>query len=106
MNLRFTPLARADLLEIRCYISSELHNETAAERITRSVLSSCEKLKSFPQMGLALSEKINVQTAIRYMVSEKYLIFYTIDENFISVVRILDSRTNYLQTLFGYDRVQ
>ena len=57
-------------------------------------------------MGLALSEKINVQTAIRYMVSEKYLIFYTIDENFISVVRILDSRTNYLQTLFGYDRVQ
>ena len=106
MNLRFTPQARADLLEIRRYISSELHNETAAERITRAILSSSSNLKSFPQMGIALSEKINIHTAIRYIVSEKYLIFYTIDENFISVVRILDSRTNYLQTLLGYDIVQ
>ena len=54
-------------------------------------------------MGIALSEKINVQTSIRYIVSEKHLIFYTIDENYISVVRILDSRTNYLQTLLGHD---
>ena len=106
MNLRFTPQARADLLEIRRYISSELHNETAAERITRALLSVSSNLKSFPQMGIALSERINVQTAIRYIISEKYLIFYTIEENFISVVRILDSRTNYLQTLFGNDIVQ
>ena len=106
MNLRFTPQARADLLEIRRYISSDLHNETAAERITRTILSSSSNLKSFPQMGIALSEKIKVQTDIRYIISEKYLVFYTIEENFISVVRILDSRTNYMQTLLGYDMVQ
>jgi len=57
-------------------------------------------------MGIALSEKINVQTAIRYIVSEKHLIFYTVDEGYISIMRILDSRTNYLQALFGYDIVQ
>ena len=106
MNLRFTPQARADLLEIRRYISSELHNETAAERITRAILSFSSNLKSFPQMGIALSEKINVQTTIRYIVSEKYLVFYKVEESYISVIRILDSRTNYLQALFGYDLVQ
>ena len=106
MNLRFTPQAHADLLELRRYISTELHNETAAERITRSILSSCSNLRSFPQMGIALSEKINVQTNIRYIVSEKHLIFYTVDEDYISVMRILDSRTNYLQNLFGYDMIQ
>ena len=106
MNLRFTPQAHADLLEIRRYISSELHNETAAQRIARAILASCSNLKSFPQMGIALSEKINVQTAIRYIVSEKHLIFYTVDEGYISIMRILDSRTNYLQVLFGYDIVQ
>ena len=72
MNLRFTPQAHADLLEIRRYVSSELHNETAAQRIARAILSSCSNLKCFPQMGIALSEKINVQTAIRYIVSEKH----------------------------------
>ena len=102
MNLRFTPQARVDLLEIRRYISFDLHNETAAERITRAIFSASSKLKSFPQMGIALAEKINVQTDVRYIVSERYLIFYNIDENFISVLRVLDSRTNYLQTLLGY----
>jgi plasmid stabilization system protein ParE len=57
-------------------------------------------------MGIALSEKINVQTNIRYIVSEKHLIFYTVDEDYISVMRILDSRTNYLQVIFGYNIVQ
>ena len=107
MNLRFTPQAHADLLEIRRYISSELHNETAAQRIARAILSSCSNLRSFPLMGIALSEKINVQTNIRYIVSEKHLIFYTVDEDYyISVMRILGSRTNYLQVLFGYNFVQ
>ena len=106
MNLRFTPQAHADLLELRRYISSELHNETAAQRIARAILSSCSNLRSFPLMGIALSEKINVQTNIRYIVSEKHLIFYTVDEDYISVMRILDSRTNYLQVIFGYNIVQ
>ncbi|MBQ3170365.1 MAG: type II toxin-antitoxin system RelE/ParE family toxin [Mailhella sp.] len=49
MNLRFTSQAHADLLEIRRYVSSKLHNETAAQRIARAILASCSNLKCFPQ---------------------------------------------------------
>ena len=51
MNLHSTPQAHADLLEIRRYVSSELHNATAAQRIARAILASCSNLKCFPQMG-------------------------------------------------------
>ena len=109
MNLRFTPQAHADLLEIRRYISAELHNETAAQRIARAILSSCSNLKCFPQMGIALSEKINVQTAIRYIVSEKHLIFYTVDEGYISIMRFWTAEQTICKsfsdtTLFSEDR--
>ena len=41
MKLRYTPEALRDLQEIKRYIKSELHNPTAANRITKAILDGC-----------------------------------------------------------------
>lgn len=99
MKLRYTPQARADLQAIRAYIAKALANPQAAER----VLQSCQRLKTHPQLGPALAAKLGVETDLRYLVSGNYLVFYRAEAEYVSVLRILDGRTDYLRTLFCND---
>lgn len=103
MKLRYTPQARADLQAIRAYIAKALANPRAAERAAKRVLQSCQRLKTHPQLGPALAAKLGVETDLRYLVSGNYLVFYRVEAEYISVLRILDSRTDYLRTLFCND---
>lgn len=49
-------------------------------------------------MGLSLQEKLNREIPQRYIISGNYLIIYVVDE-MISVLRVLDTRTDYLTVL-------
>lgn len=100
MRLRYTPEARTDLAEIRSYIREVLKNPIAANRIAAGILESCSRLKEQPQMGAALSEKTGRETELRYLICGKHLAFYRIEEDTISVIRILDGRTQYMRVLF------
>ncbi len=101
MRLRYTPQARTDLREIRAYIAETLANPQAADRMAKRLLQSCQRLKPYPQLGPRLAEKIGRETGLRYLVSGNYLIFYRAEPGCISVLRILDGRTDYLRTLFS-----
>ena len=58
-------------------------------------------------MGIALAEKVERETDLRYLISGKHIIFYQVGENAVSVIRILDGRTNYMRILFqGLDRTK
>lgn len=100
MKLRYTPQARADLRAIRAYIAQTLANPQAAERITRQLLQSCQRLKAYPKLGLTLADKLSIKADLRCLVSGNYLVFYRVEPEYVSVIRILDGRTDYLQVLF------
>ena len=100
MKLRYTPRAREDLLEIKQYIAIDLYNPSAADSVIQNIVNSCSKLKEYPNMGIDLSKKIERDTELRYIITGKYLAFYHVEENYISIIRILDSRTNYMKILF------
>lgn len=100
MKLRYTPAARTDLREIREYISEMLKSPIAADRIITGILESCSHLKEQPKMGAELSEKIGRETDLRYLICGKHIAFYRIEKDIVSVVRILDGRTNYMRVLF------
>jgi len=104
MRIRYTPEARDDLRMIKQYIAEELCNPRAAKAITEKILIACTRLKEQPRMGIALSERINRETDILYLIVGKHLVFYRVEETYISIVRILDSRTNYLQVLMKRER--
>lgn len=99
-KLRINPIARKDLLEIKDYISEELENPNSAEKIVAKIVESYGKLKDFPYMGIELSSKIDIVTDYRYLVSGKYIIFYKVDDVYVSVYRILFARRDYTRILF------
>lgn len=99
-KLRINPIARKDLLEIKDYISDELKNPNAAEKVVAKIVESYEKLKEFPYMGIELYSKIDIVTDYRYLVSGKYIVFYKVDDVYVSIYRILYARRDYTRMLF------
>ena len=99
-KLRINPLATEDLIEIKNYITRELENPTAAINVVRKIIDSYEKLKEFPMMGADLSVKVNIKTDFRYLVSSNYIVFYRVDDEYVSIYRILYAGRDYLRILF------
>ena len=90
MKLRYTPEALCDLQEIKRYIKSELHNPTAANRITKAILDGCGQLKQFPKMGVSIGAKTGYETDLRMLVVESYIALYRIETETVSVGRIIN----------------
>lgn len=99
MNLEFAPEALSDIQRTRHYISKKLKNPTAAQRIVNMIFRECERLKVFPDSGVALVSKVNCGSDFRYIVCEKWLAFYRVKGSTVKIVRVLDGRTDYLQIL-------
>lgn len=102
MNLRYTPAAIFDLEEISVFISDVLFNPEAAHRIIDSISKSCEHLKEQPLLGIELRKKTGRNVEGRCLISGQYIIIYDLDDA-VSILRVLDSRVDYLRILFGSD---
>lgn len=100
MKLRYTPAAILDLQEIRDSICEALLNPEAAQGILRSIADSCAKLKNQPRMGMELRKKLEREIEGYCIVVGKYLVIYDVAEA-VSVLRVLDARTDYLKALFS-----
>ena len=98
MILRYTPQAILDLQEIDDYISYELQNPDAAQRIIASIARDAARLKENPHLGFDLSGKIGRDIRGRGLVSGQYLLIYDVDDC-ISVLRVLDTRVDYLRMI-------
>lgn len=103
MKLRYTPRAIDQLTAIRNSIRDEFGNPKAAKRITDAILAQCASLKQFPQSGTALSARFGIETGIRYLVCEGYMIFYRIEGEYVSIGAVIHGKTDYLHILFGND---
>lgn len=47
-----------------------------------------------------MSGRFNIDTSLRYLIVSKQIVFYDINEDNIEIIRILDSRQDYLSLLF------
>ncbi|WP_407720598.1 type II toxin-antitoxin system RelE/ParE family toxin [Ruminococcus sp. JE7B6] len=101
MILRYTPRARQDLNEIKNYVKNELANSQAAARIVERILKGCSNLKSNPNLGLDLSSRIGQKTDLRYLVLSNYIAIYRVENTMVSIIRIMDGRTDYLRYLLS-----
>lgn len=101
MKLRVSPQAVKDIAGIRKYICEELYAPTAAKRNSEKIVRSYKSLKDAPYMGASLDSVIEIKTDYRFLVCENYLIFYKVDESFVSVYRIINGRRDYCRQLFN-----
>lgn len=100
MKLKYTPRAIQDLQNIKSYIGQTLQNPKAADRIVKNLLDAGHNLKMHPKLGLSLAEKLNMETDLRCLIRENYLILYRVENETIFVARVLDGRTDYARILF------
>ena len=100
-KLCITPAAASDLAEIKAYISLELHNPQAAQRIVRSITHDLRHLQQNTYLGFSVSAKIGRETDLRALLNGSYFLFYRVETEAVQVARILDGRQDYLRVLFG-----
>ncbi len=98
-KIRFTPQAIADLEEIKRYISVDLFNPQAAAELVELVFEKIRTLASLPQTGARLRTDISILKTYRFLPCKNYLVFYRAEEKFVSVIRILYARRDYLGLL-------
>ena len=100
MQIIYKKTAIDDLLNIENYIISQFNNKQAAQKLKSTIVNAIALLKDNPYLGPKLSDRFNMDTSLRYLVVSKQLVFYNIKNNNIEIIRILDSRQDYLSLLF------
>lgn len=101
MRIRYSPAAHEDLRELRRYLAGEF-GAAVADRSVRQVVRDISALKRHPGLLRPLADKIKRPTGYRYFPCGKYAIAISLLEpEVISILRVLDGRTDYATTVFG-----
>ena len=104
MNKVFlSPEAVKDLSQIKQYISTELKNRTAANRIVGSIIKELRVLGRYPEQGPSIEALAGFHTEPRMLLCGKHIALYKIENEAVFVARIIDARQDYLRVLFGED---
>ena len=104
MNKVFiSPEAARDLSQIKQYISTELKNRSAANRIVGSILKDLRSLGRYPEQGPSIEALAGFQTELRMLLCGKHIALYKSENETVFVARVLDARQDYLRVLFGDD---
>jgi toxin ParE1/3/4 len=85
-KVRYSRLARKDLLDIWRYIESR-NSEAIADRVCDRINETCRLLAQHPRLGRARPE---VAEGARSLVIERWLAFYRLVPDGVQVVRIVD----------------
>lgn len=101
MRIRYSPAAREDLRELRRYLSGEF-GAAVADRSVRQIVRDISTLKRHPGLLRPLADKIKRPTDYQYLLCGKYSIAISLLEpEVISILRVIDGRTDYATTVFG-----
>lgn len=101
MTIRYSPAARNDLRQLKSYLTAEFSSAVASKSVAK-VVSDISSLKRHRHLARPLSAKIGRDTDHLYLLSGKYSItILSESKNVLSVIRILDGRTDYIKTIFG-----
>ena len=87
MKIFISERAKRDLLQIFSYVAER--NQFAADNIIEAIDSKFEQLSRFPFIG---RERTSLAEGLRSIVARTHLIFYTVERERITIVRVIDGR--------------
>lgn len=96
-SLEYLPVARRDMLEIVRYISIELQNPNAADRLAMNLIEAAEGVCAFPYAAPAYQPIRPLKHEYRKLVVQNYLMLYWVDEGkkLVTVARVVYAKRNY-----------
>ena len=100
-RLEYLPIARRDMVEIVEYISKELLNPLAAEKLADEMIQTAERLTEFPYISPAYRPIKPLKNEYRKLIVKNYILLYFVDEKNKKVVvaRVINSRRDYEKLL-------
>lgn len=102
MKIIYKHQAVIDIQQMQEYIANVLKNKTAARNFSKRILKDISILKTNPYIGVSVQEKFLITASLRMLVVDKQLVFYeVIDEETVTIIRVLDGRQDYLAILLG-----
>jgi plasmid stabilization system protein ParE len=96
-DIRYLSVAEEDLNEIVDYLLE--HSINAANKFIDELDGLEESLSMFPELGTLARDKKLRNKGYRMFVISDYLLFYTIRNHFVYVMRIIHAKRNYLPLL-------
>ena len=96
-KLEYLPVARKDMLEIVRYISRELQNPDAADRLAVELIDAVEGVLPFPYATPASQPIRPLKHEYRKILVQNYLMFYWVDEEkkLVTVARVVYAKRDY-----------
>ena len=96
-KLEYLPVARKDMLEIVRYISGELQNPDAADRLAVELVDAAESVLTFPYATPAYQPVSPLKHEYRKILIQNYLMFYWVDEEkkLVTVARVVYAKRDY-----------
>ena len=100
-ELEYLPVAMQDMTEIARYISQDLCNPAAAEKLADEMIEAAESLTVFPYVNAIHNTVKPLKQEYRKLIVRNYVMFYWIDENEKKVVvaRVIYFRRDYERLL-------
>ena len=96
-KLEYLPVARKDMIEIVRYISRELQNPDAADRLAVELVNAAESVLTFPYAAPAYQPIRSLKHEYRKILVQNYLMFYWVDEEerLVTVARVVYAKRDY-----------
>jgi len=85
-KLEYLPIAKQDMVEIARYISKELRNPSAAEKLAVEMIDAAERLVDFPYSKAMHITAKPLKHEYRRLVVKNYVMFYWVNEIEKSIV--------------------
>ncbi len=103
-KIMYAPRALQDLQGIKTYISESFGGDKAKNcvlELTKKV----RQLERFPEEGRRLEEFLDYPTDYYYLFVKPDYIFYRIEGDTVRIIRILNEKQDFFQTLFGISSI-
>lgn len=96
-KLEYLPVAQKDMIEIVRYISRELQNPDAADRLAVELVNAAESVLTFPCAAPAYQPIRSLKHEYRKILVQNYLMFYWVDEEerLVTVARVVYAKRDY-----------
>ena len=76
VEVKLSPRAAEDLLEIKNYIENELQNPIAAHNTVETIVKTYEDLANYPETGIPVERYVSFSTDYKFVLANNYSIFY------------------------------
>ena len=100
-KLEYLPVAQRDMVEIVRYISEELQNPAAADRLAMELVNAAESVLTFPYALPAYQPIRPLKREYRKILVQNFLVFYWVDEEkkWVTVARVVYAKRDISRLL-------